>query len=98
MKSLFKNIDALQIIGFLLSIALAFLLWNAAGRQEPISSITLGLVLAALTQGFDLQKRIKDSEERLLKANSLNQELQRNDWFHEQIQNIVSDYLSAKDV
>src|SRR3990172_8821112 len=98
MKSLFKNIDVLQIIGFLLSTAITILLWIATGGKEPIASITLGFILAALTQGFDLQKRLKDSEERLLKANALSQELQLNEWLHEQIQHIVHDYLSVKDV
>jgi hypothetical protein len=98
MKSLFKNIDMLQVIGFLLSITVTILLWIVTGGKEPIASITMGLVLATLTQGFDLQKRIKDAEEHLLDANALSQELYRNEWLHEQIQHIVSDYLSIKDV
>ena len=73
MKSPFKNLDTVQIIGFIASgiISIGFLL---AG-QDPITSVILGFVLAALTQGFDIQKRLSDSEERLLIVSALSRKL-----------------------
>lgn len=97
MKS-FKNVDTLQVIGLFLSVAVTIFTWVATGAKDPIPSITLGFVLAILIQGFDVQKRLNDSEERILQANALNQVLHRDEWLREQIQQMVSDYLSVKGV
>lgn len=58
----FKNIDTLQVIGLFLSVAIAILTWVMTGAKDPIPSITLGFVLAILTQGLDLQKRLNEDE------------------------------------
>lgn len=69
MKTQFKNLDTLQIIGFIISAGVSTILLIAG--QDTVASLTLGFVLAALTQLFDLQKRHSDSEERILKASTL---------------------------
>jgi hypothetical protein len=58
----FKNVDTLQVIGLFLSVAIAILTWVMTGAKDPIPSILLGFVLAILTQGLDLQKRLNDAE------------------------------------
>lgn len=94
MKLPIKNLDQIQIIGFIISIIVSVSLLLMG--QDEVSSITLGFVLAALTQLFDLQKRTEDSEERLLKASSLSQELYRNEWLFDHLQQIVHDYKIAR--
>ena len=91
MKTLSKNVDGLQIIGFIISFLVAIGLWFATEKKEPIASLILGFSLAAFTQGLDMQKRLTDSEERVLKAYKLSTELQRNEMLGDQIQNIVFD-------
>ncbi len=93
MKAQFKNLDALQIVGFIISAGVSAVLLIAG--QDTIASITLGFVLAALTQLFDLQKRHRDSEERILQANSLGEALFRDDWLLSHIRQIVEDYQSV---
>lgn len=95
MKPHFKILDTFQIVGFILSalISVALLLT----RQDTFASITLGLVLAGLTQLFDLQVRLSQSEERLLQANALSQKLYHDDWLLSQIREIVSSYQAVKD-
>jgi hypothetical protein len=90
MKSSFKNLDALQIVGFVISVIVSVALLVAG--QDTVASITLGFVLAALTQLFDLQKRHSDSEERILQANALGQALYRDEWLLNQVQQIVDSF------
>jgi hypothetical protein len=94
----FKNLDTLQVVGLFLSVAVAILTWVLSPSKDPIPSITLGFVLAILTQGLDLQKRLNDAEERLLQANALSQKLQHDEWLQEQIQHITNDHLAVKGV
>lgn len=96
MKSLLKNLDTIQIIGFVISAAVSVVLFLT--QEEKLSSIILGFILAILTQLFDMQKRNTDSEERLLKANALSQALYGDDWLLGDVQHIVQDYLSVKEV
>lgn len=93
MKSSFKNLDAFQIVGFVISAIVSVALLVAG--QDTVASITLGFVLAALTQLFDLQKRHSDSEERTLQANALGQALYRDEWLLNQVQQIVDGFQSV---
>lgn len=94
MRAHFKNLDTLQIVGFVISAGVSAILLVTG--QDTISSITLGFVLAALTQLFDLQKRHSDSEERILQAGALSEALFRDEWFLVNIRQIVSDYFSVE--
>jgi hypothetical protein len=94
MKSQFRNLDTIQLVGFIISGAVSIGLLIAG--QDKIASITLGFVLAALTQLFDIQKRLGDSEERLIQANALSQALYRDEWLLKHIRQIVNDYQSVK--
>jgi hypothetical protein len=94
MKSQLKNLDAIQIVGFVISAAVSIGLLVAG--QDKVASVTLGFVLAILTQLFDIQKRLNDSEERLLQANALSKALYRDEWLLKHINQIVRDYQSVK--
>lgn len=94
MRAHFKNLDTLQIVGFVISAGVSAILLVTG--QDTISSITLGFVLAALTQLFDLQKRHSDSEERILQASALSEALFRDEWLLVNIRQIVSDYFSVE--
>ncbi|MCP4612689.1 MAG: hypothetical protein GY845_28670 [Planctomycetes bacterium] len=94
MKSQLKNLDAIQIVGFVISATVSIGLLIAG--QDKVASVTLGFVLAILTQLFDIQKRLSDSEERLLQANALSQALYRDEWLFEHIRQIVEDYQSVR--
>ncbi|MGC8799886.1 MAG: hypothetical protein ACP5UR_06540 [Chloroflexus sp.] len=94
MKSRFKNLDTLQIVGFLISAGVSAVLLITG--QDTIASITLGFVLAAFTQLFDQQKRQSDSEERILQASALSKALFRDEWLLKRIQQIVEDYQNVK--
>ena len=89
-----KDIDKFQIIGFVLSAAISLIL--ILRGQDTVISITLGLVLATLTQLFDLQMRNAEAEERLLQANLLNRKLFDDDELLAQIRQIVDDYYAVK--
>jgi len=93
MKTQFKNLDTLQIIGFIISAGVSTILLIAG--QDTVASLTLGFVLAALTQLFDLQKRHSDSEERILKASTLSELLFRDEWLLKRIQQLIEDYQSV---
>jgi hypothetical protein len=93
MKAQFKNLDTLQIVGFIISAGVSAVLLIAG--QDTVSSLTLGFVLAAFTQLFDLQKRHSDSEERILKASALSEALFRDEWLLKRIRQIVEDYQSV---
>lgn len=94
MKSPLKNLDAIQAVGFVISAIVSIGL--LAAGQNQVASITLGFVLAMLTQLFDIQKRLSDSEERLLQANVLSRALYRDEWLLKHIRQIVDDYQSVK--
>jgi hypothetical protein len=94
MKSPFKNLDTIQIIGFVISavVSIGLLL----SRQDSLLSVTLGFVLATLTQMFDVQKRLADSEERLIQASALSKTLYSDEWLLRYIQQIINDYQMVK--
>jgi hypothetical protein len=96
MKQTLKNLDTFQIVGFLISaiVSIGFLL----AEQKAITSVILGFVLAALTQGFDIQKRLTASEERLLLASALSKDLYLDEWLLDHIQQIVDDYQAIKTI
>lgn len=94
MKAQFKNLDILQIVGFVSSTGVSAALLVAG--QDTVVSITLGFVLAALTQLLDLQKPHSDSEERILQANALSKTLYRDEWLLKYIRQIIEDYQSVK--
>ena len=73
MKSSIKNLDQFQVVGFIISGVVSIVLLIAT--HETVQSLILGFVLAALIQGFDIQMRVKDSEERLLEVNVLSHEI-----------------------
>jgi len=83
----------LQIVGFIISAGVSAVLLIAG--QDTVASLTLGFVLAALTQLFDIQKRHSDSEERILKASALSEALFRDEWLLKRIRQIVEDYQSV---
>lgn len=94
MKSALKNLDTIQLVGFLTS-GFASLALLFTGKDE-LSSVTLGFVLAAFTQMFDIQKRLSDSEERLLRASALSQALYKDGKLLGKIEGIVNDYQRVK--
>lgn len=94
MKSPLKNLDTIQIVGFLISAFAAFTLLLAG--QDEVNSVVLGFVLAAFTQMFDIQKRLSDSEERLLRASRLNRTLYQDEKLLSKIEGIANDYQRVK--
>jgi hypothetical protein len=94
MKPRAQLIDVFQIVGFVVSIVISIGLIVIG--QDTIPSVTLGLVLAILTQLFDMQMRQSSSEERILKAGLLNQSLYKDEWLLRQIQQIVDSYIIVK--
>lgn len=89
-----KVIDTFQIVGFIVSVTISIVLVLA--KQDTVASVTLGLVLATLTQLFDLQLRNNATEEKLLQANNLQRSLYEDVWLLRQIEKIVADYHSVK--
>lgn len=77
MNSPFKNLDTFQIIGFLLSAAISVGSWLSG--ESASDSLVLGFILATFTQLFDQQKRLSDTEERLIQANALGLEVGNDD-------------------
>ena len=65
-----KLLDTFQIVGFILSTLISVILVIA--NQDTIQSIALGLILATLTQLFDLQIRNAEAENRIIQASALN--------------------------
>lgn len=94
MNSQSKILDTFQIVGFIISVAISIGL--IAIKQDTIASVTLGLILATLTQLFDLQMRHNASEERLIQANILSQALYRDEWLLRYVRQIVDDYVAVK--
>lgn len=89
-----EMIDRFQIAGFVISTAISIGLIVA--KADAVTSILLGLVLAILTQLFDLQLRNRVFEERILKANALSQALYADEWLLRNIQEIVGGYIEAR--
>jgi hypothetical protein len=89
-----KIIDKFQITGFILSAIISIML--IVTKQDTIASVSLGLILAVLTQLFDLQIRQSASEERLIKAIALTPTLYRDEWLFKNVQQIVSEYGVVK--
>ncbi len=87
-----KALDRFQISGFGLSALASFLL--ILGGYNSLASVTFGLVLAALTQLFDLQIRQEAIERRLLRAGKLSQLLWRDDQLHDRMERLVRDYFT----
>lgn len=73
MKSKRSILDTFQIVGFVIStfISIGLMILN----QDKVASVTIGLVLAILTQLFDLQIRNSHFEEQVLEANALSRKL-----------------------
>jgi hypothetical protein len=84
--------DTFQIVGFAASTIVAIAL--VVARVDPVQSTVIGLLLAVLTQLFDLQLRHSSSEEHLLQANDLSKFLYRDPELRSQIQHIVEDYYA----
>jgi hypothetical protein len=95
MESRSKVIDTFQIVGFAVSTGVAILL--VVVQVDPIQSTIIGLMLAILTQLFDLQQRHSNSEERLLQANALSEALYHDTELLAKFRQMVEDYYSIKD-
>ena len=93
MNSKFRMLDTFQVVGFVISVAISVGL--VALKQDTIASVTLGLILATLTQLFDLQLRHRASEERLIQAGALNQALYRDEWLLRHVRQIVDGYVAV---
>jgi hypothetical protein len=93
MKKAFRHLDVVQIIGFTLSATISLTLYLL---NKP-DSLIIGLVLAILAQLFDLQKRLKDSEELILEATILDKSLYVDNWLRKWITQIVLDYHKSKE-
>ncbi len=94
MEARSKLIDNFQIIGFAVSTGVTIAL--VVVRIDPMQSTLLGLMLAVLTQLFDLQLRHANSEERLLQANVLSQALYRDPELLSQVRQLVQDYYAIE--
>lgn len=87
-------IDKFQIAGFALSVIIVLGLMLLG--QDTILSVVLGLVLAVLTQLFDLQMRLASTEEKILQASILDKRLYQDEWLLQQVQEMISDYFRVK--
>ena len=96
MKTEAKVLDSFQIAGFVISTAISLILLIL--KQDTVTSLILGLILAILIQLFDLQLRQANSEERILQASVLNRKLYQEKWLLTHIQEIVENYFIANDV
>lgn len=92
MKSLFKYIDTFQIVTFSISAIVSLGLLVVTRDME---SVTIGFVLAALFQTFDLQIRHNQSNEQLLQATTLSHSLFHDEWLMKHIRQIVNNYQSV---
>jgi hypothetical protein len=89
-----RLIDTFQIVGFAISTGVAIAL--VVMQVDPMQSTVVGLMLAILTQLFDLQLRHSSSEERVLQANALSQMLYRDPELLSKVRQLVEDYCSLK--
>ena len=93
MKNTFKNLDLIQIVGFSISALLSIGLLLSG--QETLVSIILGFVTASFVQLLDVQKRISDSEEKVLQASGMSKSLFSNEWLLKVVRNMVSSYYAT---
>lgn len=89
-------IDTFQIVGFVISASISVIL--IITQQDTISSVTFGLILATLTQLFDLQLRHAHSEERLLQSNLLPKTLYHDEVLLMKIKQITQDYSAVNNL
>jgi hypothetical protein len=94
MESRSRVIDTFQIVGFAISTGVAIAL--VVTQVDPMQSTVIGLMLAILTQLFDLQLRHSSSEERVLQANALSQTLYRDPELLSKVRHMVEDYYAIK--
>jgi hypothetical protein len=94
MESRSRVIDTFQIVGFAVSTAVAIVLLVA--DVDPVQSTAIGLMLAILTELFDLQLRQSAAEERVLQANALSQALYRDPELLSKFRQMVEDYYSIQ--
>lgn len=94
MESRSKVIDTFQIVGFAVSTGVTIVL--VVAQVDPMQSALIGLMLAIMTQLFDLQLRHSSSEERLLQANALSQALYRDPELLSKFRQMVEDYYSIR--
>jgi hypothetical protein len=87
-----RVIDTFQIVGFAVSTGVAITL--VVMQVDPMQSTIIGLMLAILTQLFDIQLRHSRSEERILEANALSQTLYRDPSFLKKVREMVEDYYA----
>jgi hypothetical protein len=88
-------VDRFQIAGFVISTVIALSLIVAG--QDTATSVILGLVLAVLTQLFDLQMRQTSAQETLLRAQKLSTQLVQDEWLFKHVQKIINDYFQVRD-
>jgi hypothetical protein len=65
-------------------------------QVDPMQSTLIGLMLAILTQLFDLQLRHSSSEARMLQANALSQTLYHDAELLSKVRQMVEDYYAIK--
>jgi hypothetical protein len=90
MESRNRIIDTFQIVGFAVSTGVTIVL--VVAQTDPMQSIVIGLILATLTELFDLQLRQSSSEARLLEANALSQVLYRDADLLGKVREMIYDY------
>ena len=95
MKPQKKIFDTIQFLGLFLGILLSVILIFPA-NQDPISSVILGLCVTITFQLFDLQQRQGNSEEVILDATKISQELYQNKFLHNNIRDVIADYYSVQ--
>jgi hypothetical protein len=88
-------VDRFQIVGFVLSVAISVGL--IVSKQDTVTSVVLGLLVASITQLFDLQLRNVAFEERILRASALSRKLFHDEWLLRSIEEIVTGYVNASD-
>jgi hypothetical protein len=90
-----RLIDTFQIVGFAVSTGVAMAL--VVVQVDPMESMIIGLMLAILTQLFDMQLRHSSSEERILEASALSQSLYRDPSLLSKVREMVEDYYAIRD-
>jgi hypothetical protein len=94
METRSKVIDTFQIVGFAISTGVTIAL--VVAQVDPMQSTLIGLMLAILTQLFDLQLRHSSSEARMLQANALSQTLYHDAELLSKVRQMVEDYYAIK--
>lgn len=94
METRSKVIDTFQIVGFAISTGVAITL--VVAQVDPMQSTLIGLMLAILTQLFDLQLRHANAETRLLQANVLSESLYHDAELLNKVRQMIEDYYTIK--